>query len=49
MLPLAQDLRTTGVETQRRKNVMRRNIGKMLISLAAILTAVVPLLADWNN
>ena len=28
---------------------MRRNIGKMLISLAAILTAVVPFLADWND
>ena len=25
------------------------NIGKMLISLAAILTAVVPFLADWND
>src|SRR5260221_7387048 len=28
---------------------MRRNIGKMLISLAAILTAVAPFLADWND
>ncbi len=28
---------------------MRRNIGKMFISLAAILTAVVPFLADWND
>jgi hypothetical protein len=28
---------------------MRRNIGKMLISLAAILTAVIPFLADWND
>src|SRR5260370_39619805 len=28
---------------------MRRNIGKMLISLAAILTTVVPFLADWND
>ncbi len=28
---------------------MRRNIGKMLISLAAIITSVVPFLADWND
>ena len=28
---------------------MPRNIGKMLISLAAIITAVVPFLADWND
>src|SRR5258707_13077301 len=28
---------------------MRRNIGKMLISLAAILTAVAPFLAGWND
>ena len=28
---------------------MRRNIGKMLISLAAILTVVAPFLADWND
>ncbi len=28
---------------------MRRNIGKMLISLAAIITAVAPFLADWND
>src|SRR5947209_19743437 len=28
---------------------MRRNIGKILISLAAIITAVVPFLADWND
>ncbi len=28
---------------------MRRTIGKLLISLAAILTAVVPFLADWND
>src|SRR6266568_8633235 len=46
---MALDLRTTHVESQRRKKVMRRNIGKMLISLAAIITAVVPFLADWND
>jgi Family of unknown function (DUF6640) len=28
---------------------MRQNIGKLLISLAAILTAVIPYLADWND
>ena len=28
---------------------MRRNMGKMLISLAAIITAVAPILADWND
>ena len=28
---------------------MRRNMGKMLISLAAIITAVAPFLADWND
>jgi hypothetical protein len=28
---------------------MRQNIGKILISIAAILTAVVPFLADWND
>jgi hypothetical protein len=28
---------------------MRRNGGRLLISLAAILTAVVPWLADWND
>src|SRR5260370_8605904 len=49
MLVLAQDLGTTHSESQRRKKAMRRNIGKMLISLAAILTAVVPFLADWND
>src|SRR5258706_10699165 len=49
MLDTAQDLETTHSESQRRKKAMRRNIGKMLISLAAILTAVVPFLADWND
>src|SRR5258708_9922265 len=49
MLVLAQDLGTTHSESQRRKKAMRRNIGKMLISLAAILTAAVPFLADWND
>jgi hypothetical protein len=28
---------------------MRRNSGRLLISLAAIVTAVVPWLADWND
>ncbi len=28
---------------------MRWNIGKILISLAAIITAVAPFLADWND
>ncbi len=28
---------------------MRVNFGRMLISLAAIITAVVPFLADWND
>ncbi len=28
---------------------MRRNIGKLLISIAAMVTAVVPFLADWND
>lgn len=28
---------------------MRSNIGKILISIAAIITAVVPFLADWND
>src|SRR5579864_1399019 len=46
---MAQDLRMAHVESQRRKKVMRQNIGNMLISLAAILTAVVPFLADWND
>src|SRR5690242_20064730 len=46
---MAQDLRTTHIESQRRKKVMRQNIGKMLISLAAILTAVVPFFADLND
>jgi hypothetical protein len=36
-------------KSQRRKKAMPRNIGKMLISLAAIITAVVPFLADWND
>src|SRR5258708_35146005 len=49
MLVTAQDLGTTHSESQRRKTAMRRNIGKMLISLAAILTAVAPFLADWND
>src|SRR5258708_18129063 len=49
MLVTAQDLGTTHSESQRRKRAMRRNIGKMLISLAAILTAVAPFLADWND
>src|SRR6266699_1376654 len=49
MLLMSQDLKTTHVESQRRKKVMRPNIGKILISLAAILTAVVPFLADWND
>src|SRR5260370_9205607 len=49
MLVTAQDLGTTHSESQRGKTAMSRNIGKMLISLAAILTAVVPFLADWND
>src|SRR5436189_5600408 len=49
MLLMTQDLKTTHFESQRRKKVMRRNIGKMLITLAAILTAVIPFLADWND
>jgi hypothetical protein len=37
------------IHLRRRKNIMRRNMGKMLISLAAILTVVAPFLADWND
>ncbi len=28
---------------------MQRNIGRLLLSLAAIITAVAPVLADWNE
>ncbi len=28
---------------------MRQNIGRILISIAAIITGVIPILADWND
>ncbi len=28
---------------------MRQNLGRLLISLAALITAVAPFLADWND
>jgi hypothetical protein len=34
---------------RRRKKLMPQNRGKLLISLAAILTIVFPWLADWNE
>src|SRR6266480_6300322 len=49
MLVTVQDTGTTHSYSQRRKKAMRLNIGKILISLAAIITAVAPFLADWND
>src|SRR5438552_6535354 len=49
MLVTVQDTGTTHSYSQRRKKAMRRNIGKILISLAAIIIAVAPFLADWND
>src|SRR5207237_4333314 len=49
MLVTVQDTGTAHSSSQRRKKAMRWNIGKMLISLAAIITAVAPFLADWND